>query len=161
MKRNLKDESGMTLIESMIAMVIMLAGLLILAQVLAFSVIASKTYGRDAGQTTAAARDKMEELMSLRFADTTTNVTTNAHTSDGKGLLAGGSIYPAGAVDGYTDHIDFNGTRTAAGASEFVRQWMIADDSASLKTISVSVRRVKGFNYGVAPSTVIVTHKAP
>ena len=161
MKKQLKDESGMTLIESMIAMVIMLAGLMVMAQVLAFSVIVGKTYGRDAGQNTAAARDKMEELMGLQFADTTTNVMIDAHTSDGTGLLAGGSIYPSGAVAGYSDRIDFQGNRTDSGTAEFIRQWRIVDDSATLKTISVSVRSARSFDYGIVPSTIMVTHKTP
>jgi len=161
MKFKLKDESGMTLIESMIAMVIMLAGLLVMAQVLAFCVIASKTYGRDAGQTTTAARDKMEELIGLRFADTNTNVTMDAHTSNGKGLLAGGSIYPSAALPGYSDHIDFDGNRTPAGTAELIRQWRIVDDSSTLKTITVSVRSVRSFDYGMVPSTIMVTHKTP
>jgi Tfp pilus assembly protein PilV len=163
MKSPLKDESGMTLVESMMAMLILLVGLLGLAQVLTFGVIASKAYGRDAGQATAAARDKMEELVGLQFADTTTNLTTNPpFSSGGVGLTAGGSIYPANPVDGYSDQLDSSGNRTtSASAVEYTRQWRIVNDSATLKTISVSVRSTKSFNYGVAPSTTLVTHKSP
>jgi prepilin-type N-terminal cleavage/methylation domain-containing protein len=75
-----KEQSGMTLIESMIAMLILLVGLLSIAQVLTLSIIASKNYGRDAGKTTASARDKMEELSGLNFTDVR--------------LTAGGSIDP-------------------------------------------------------------------
>jgi prepilin-type N-terminal cleavage/methylation domain-containing protein len=163
MKIRLKDESGMTLVESMIAMVILLVGLLGLAQVLTLGVIASKAYGRDAGLATAAARDKMEELVGLSFDDTSTNLTTSPpFSSNGVGLTAGGSIYPADPVAGYSDQLDSSGSRTStASAAEYVRQWRIVNDSATLKTISVSVRSAKSFRYGTAPSTTLVTHKSP
>lgn len=163
MKSHMKDESGMTLVESMMAMLILMAGLLSLAQVLTFSLIASKSYGRDAGQTTAAARDKMEELVGLQFGDTTTNVTNNPpFAANGVGLTQGGSIYPADPVNGYSDRLDSSGNRTASSsATAFIRQWRIVDDSATLKTISVSVRSGRSFQYGAVPSTTLVTHKSP
>ena len=163
MKSHLKDESGMTLIESMVAMLIMLVGLLGLAKVLTFCVIASKAYGRDSGQATAAAHDKMEELVGLQFSDTTTNLTNNPpFSASGVGLTAGGSIYPASPVAGYTDQLDFSGNRTTwTSTAAFTRQWSIVNDSANLKTISVSVRSNKSFKYGVAPSTTLVTRKSP
>ena len=163
MKTHLNDESGLTLVESLIAMLILLIGLLGLAQVLTISVMASKAYGRDAGLATAAARNKMEELIGLQFSDTTTNLTNSPpFASNGVGLTAGGSIYPADPIAGYSDRLDSTGARTTtASAVEYVRQWRIVNDSVTLKTISVSVRSTKSFNYGVAPSTTIVTHKSP
>jgi prepilin-type N-terminal cleavage/methylation domain-containing protein len=162
MKSHLKSTSGFTLVESMIAMFILLVGLLGLAQVLTFGVIASKAYGRDAGQATIAARDKMEELMELQFTDTTTNLTTNPpFSANGVGLTPGGSIYPADPVSAYSDKLDSAGNRTAtASAVDYLRQWRIVNESATLKTISVSVRSTKSFRFGVAPSTTLVTHKS-
>jgi prepilin-type N-terminal cleavage/methylation domain-containing protein len=163
MKSHVKGEGGFTLVESMIAMFILLVGLLGLAQVLTFGVIASKAYGRDAGLATAAARSKMEELMGLQFTDSTTNLTTNPpFSAGGTGLTEGGSIYPATSVNGYSDQLDSAGRRTGTPtAAEYLRQWRIVDDSATLKTISVSVRSIKSFRFGVPPSTTLVTHKSP
>ncbi len=162
MHKDLKDESGMTLVEAMIAMLIMLVGLLGMAQVLAFSVVASKTYGRDATKTTAFAHDKMEELTGLLFSDTTTNVTVNPpFPANGMGLTAGGSIHPSAPAAGYADYLTEAGVRTAAGNASYTRQWQIINDSASLKRIIVSVASNRSFEYGAAPSTIVVTQKTP
>jgi hypothetical protein len=163
MKENASDESGITLIETIIALLILLAGLLSMAQVLAFGVIASKTYGRDATKTTAAAHDKMEELMSLRFSDITTNLAVEPpFTNDGQGLKIGGAIPPAAPADGYSDYLDFSGLRTTADNDPaYARQWKIEKTSDTLKKITVVVTSIKSFQYGTAPSTTIVTEKAP
>jgi Tfp pilus assembly protein PilV len=156
------DESGITLVETLIALLILLVGLLSMAQVLAFTVVASKTYGRDATKSTASAHDKMEELTSLKFNDTTTNVTVAApFPSGGYGLTAGGSVPPTAPVTGYADYLDFAGARTTAANAAYTRQWQIINDSANVKRIIVSVTSNKSFHYGSAPSTTVVTEKTP
>ena len=134
-----------------------------MAQALAFSVVASKTYGRDSGLATASAHDKMDELIGLAFDDTTTNLTTNPpYASNGAGLTAGGSIYPADPVAGYSDTLNIAGARTTSAADvAYTRQWQIIDESATSKKILVSVRSNKSFKYGIAPSTTLVTQKTP
>jgi prepilin-type N-terminal cleavage/methylation domain-containing protein len=162
MNGRLKKESGMTLIESMMAITILLVGLLGMAQVLALSLMASKTHGRDAGKATAHARQKMEELVALDFSDTTTNITIEPpYASNGTGLTAGGSVYPDDPVEGYTDSLGLHGMRVDWGDPYYVRQWQIIDDGANpnLKTIIVSVRSAKSFEYGTAPSTKLITQK--
>ena len=162
MPRDLSDESGMTLVESMIALFILLVGLLALAQMLAFSVVTSKTYGRDATKATASAHDKMEELAGLQFTDTTTNLTVAPpYPTNGVGLTAGGSVPPAAPTDGYVDYLNMAGVRTTASAAAYTRQWEIINDSATLKRIVVAVTSNKSFQYGVAPSTTVVTYKTP
>ena len=163
MKSALKNESGMPLVESMIAILILLFGLLALAQAIAFSVIASKTYGRDSGLATAAAHDKMEELVGLPFGDTTTNLAEDPpYGAAGTGLAAGGSFYPADPVEGYSDALDVAGARTASASDiAYTRQWQVINETAARKKIIVSVRSNKSFDYGTAPSTVLVTQKTP
>ncbi|MDM7997294.1 MAG: hypothetical protein QUT30_16605 [Acidobacteriota bacterium] len=162
MNSNLKDESGMTLVESMMAILILLVGLLTMAHVLTFSVVASKTHGRDAGKATAAAQDKIEELIGLQFEDTTTDVTVSpAAAVGGTGLTAGGSLYPSNPVQGYADYVTATGSRTTADNAAYTRQWQITNNSATLKTIAVSVRSNKSMQFGTAPSTVLITQKAP
>ena len=164
MHRKLSDESGLTLVESLIALLILLIGLLAMAQALTFSVVASKTHGRDAAKATAFAHDKMQELTNLRFDDTTTNVTVNPpYPATGSGLAAGGSVPPAAPVGQYVDYLDFSGTRTAAGNAVFTRQWQIIDDPASpeLKRIIVTVTSNRSFRMGPPPSTTVVTEKTP
>ncbi len=142
MTRDSKNESGVTLIESLIAILILLVGLLGMAQVLAVSVMASKSYGRDAGKTTVSARDKMEELTALPFTDA--------------GLTAGGSIDSTNPVSGYVDYLDLTGHAVSATSAAYTRQWQIIQDSANVKRVIVSVRSNKSFRYGTAPSTTLV-----
>lgn len=164
MHKKWSDESGMTLVESLIAILILLVGLLAMAQALTFSVVASKTHGRDAAKATAYAHDKMQELTNLRFKDTTTDITLNPpYPATGSGLSAGGSIPPAAPVAGYVDYLDSAGTRTAAGNALFTRQWQIIDDpaGAELKRIIVNVTSNRSFRMGTSPFTTIVTEKTP
>ncbi len=154
------DQSGVTLVETLIAMLILLFGLLAMAHVLSFGTIASKTLGRDSTKTTAYAHDKMEELLNLAFGDTTTNVTVNApFPANGIGLTAGGGITPGTPVTGYADYLDANGSRTTSGAAAYVRQWQIINDATGLKRIIVVVTSTKSFQYGATPSAVLVTFK--
>jgi Tfp pilus assembly protein PilV len=164
MRRKLSDESGISLVESLIAILILLVGLLAMAQALTFSVLASKTHGRDATKATTAANDKMQELTSLEFEDTTTDVTVGSpYPATGNGLSAGGSIPPADPVAGYADYLDSSGARTTADNALFTRQWQIIDDPAGgeLKRIIVSVTSNRSFHVGTPPSTTIVTEKTP
>jgi Tfp pilus assembly protein PilV len=162
MNKNRSNESGMTLVETMIAVMVLLVGMLAMAQLLAYCVVASKTTGRDTGKAAALAQDKMEELTGLHFSDTTTNVTVAPpFTADGVGLTPGGSIPPTNPVANYADYVDLAGTRTTAGSAAYTRQWQIINDSATLKRIIVSVTSRKSFRYGTTPSATIVTLKAP
>ena len=162
--KKISATSGFTLVETLIAIVILTAGLLALAQVLTFTVMASKTHGQGAAKATAAAQDKMEELINLDFTDTTTNLTVNPpYTSDGVGLTEGGSIPPTVPINGYVDYLDASGARTTSGNAVFTRQWQIIDDTTftDLKKIIVTVTNNRNFKVGENPSTTLVTEKVP
>jgi len=136
--KGLKDENGMTLIESMMAILILLGGLLMMAQVLAVSMVASKTHGRDSGKTTVFARDKMEELTALDFANASLNAGSNS------------------------DYLNINGsTATSSTSAAYTRQWQVSDITSSRKRITISVTSNKSFRYGAAPSATLVTEKTP
>jgi Tfp pilus assembly protein PilV len=160
MQAGTTNECGMTLVETTMATLILLVGLLAMAQILAFSVIASKTYGRDSTKVTTAAQDKMEELTTLKFTDTSTNVTVAApFPANGVGLTAGGSIPPASPAAHYVDYLDATGARTTADNSFYTRQWEIINDSTTLKRIIVAVTSRKSFRFGTPPTTTVVTFK--
>jgi len=157
-------ESGLTLVETLIALLILMAGLLVMAQTLTFTLAASKTHGRDAAKATASAHDKMEELTNLEFTDTTTNLmVTPPYTSNGVGLTAGGSIPPSTPVAGYVDYLDTSGARTTSGNAAYTRQWQIIDDASftDLKRIIVTVTSNRSFRVGTSPSTTLVTEMTP
>lgn len=134
MNISLKEEKGITLVESILALLILLVGLLTMAQVLTMSIVASKNYGRDAGKTTAFARVQMEELAGLPFSDAR--------------LTAGE----------YEEELDENGI-PGMGGTMYTREWQIVDDG-NLKRIIVSVTSNKSFQYGRPPSTTMVTEIA-
>jgi Tfp pilus assembly protein PilV len=162
LKKKLSEERGMTLVETMIALLVLLVGMMTMAQVLAFSVVASKTLGRDSTKATAFARDKMEELESLSFTDVHTNVTVSSpYPTNGVGLTAGGSIPPASPAAEYCDYLDSAGVRTTSAAALYTRQWQILVVGTNVKKIIVAVTSNKSFRYGTAPSTVLVTQKTP
>ena len=163
MKSHLKNESGMSMVESMIAVLVLLVGLLMMAQVIAFCVVTSKTLGKDAGKITAAARDKMEELTALAYTDTTSDVAVYPNTpAGGQGLTHGGAVYPADPAAGYHDHLNAAGARTTSDASSvYTRQWAIVDDaSGKIKKIIVSVVGNKSLQVGTTPSTTLISYKA-
>jgi type II secretory pathway pseudopilin PulG len=134
MNNCLKEEKGITLIESMLALLILLIGLLTMAQILTMSIVASKNYGRDAGKTTAFARVQMEELAGLPLSDAR--------------LTAGE----------YEEDLSENGI-PGVGNAMYTRRWQIIDDG-NLKKIIVSVTSNKSFQYGTPPSTTMVTEIA-
>ena len=156
------NDSGLTLIETMIAMLILMVSLVSLAEIFGIAMVLNKNHGRDASKTTAFAHDKMEELNSLAFADTTANLTVDPpYPASGKGLFGGGTIPPTPPVANYVDYLDQNGVRTIVAADRvFTRQWQIIDVNASLKQINVAVTSTRSFNFGTPPVTVSVTYKA-
>src|SRR5437867_6679083 len=159
-KCRVADEAGFSLVETMIAMLILVIALLSLSQLFCLAIALNKNHGRDATKATAFAHDKMEELKGLAFGDTTTNITVDPpYPANGVGLSAGGSIPPAAAATNYVDYLDQNGVRTTAANSAFSRQWNITAESPTLKRISVAVTSSKSFNVGPAPATVSVTYK--
>lgn len=60
------DERGFTLVESLVAMVVLTVGLVSLAQLLAVS-LRMQQLGRNETQAVRLAQDKMDQLMSLSF----------------------------------------------------------------------------------------------
>src|SRR6266542_2447089 len=88
------NKGGFSLIETMIAMFILVFALISLAQMMALAIVINKNQGRDATKATGFAHDKVEELTGLAFTDQTSNVTVNpvngVYPATGRGLIAGG-----------------------------------------------------------------------
>ncbi len=169
-KKRFRSESGVTLIESMVASVILLTVVVGLLPVLTMGMKMTEQQGDIATRTTEYADDKMESLINLNWADGTTNTATFPATIGGTGLGGAmapgttvGAIAPAAAVAGYVDYFDFFGNLQAvpAGAT-YVRQWSIAlDATGTLKTISVSVTSLqKAGVIGIPPATTLVSVKS-
>ena len=161
------NKHGFSLIETMIAMLILIFALVSMAQLLGLAIVVNKNQGRDAAKATGFAHDKMEELNGLAFDDKTTNVTVNyPYPANGKGLLAGGNLPPTAPAANYTDTLDQFGARTTTAANiAFTRQWLITDlpvgGPTTHKQITVAVTSNKSIRYGTgaAPVTVSMTLK--
>ena len=162
------NKGGFSLIETMIAMFIMVFALISLAQLMALAIVVNKNQGRDATKATGFAHDKMEELTGLAFTDTLSNLTKDPgangqYPQTGLGLTASvNTLPPAAPAANYSDTLDQFGSRTTIpGSVAFTRQWQITNVNTTLKQITVAVTSNKSFRSGngALPVTVSVTLK--
>ena len=164
-------QRGITLIETMVAAVVLLIGCGATMSLFSVAVAQISSQGDVGTRVTQYAQDKMEQLMVLSFEDFSTDTTVDPLQPTGGtglgGVMAGGqtlgSTDPAAPVGGYVDYLDGSGQRTTdpTGAS-YVRQWSISTNtSATLKTITVRVGvTVQLASRGLPPTTTLVCSKA-
>src|SRR5579859_6681020 len=183
-KRNRKTQAGLTLMETMVALAMLLvvaSGVIGLAAV---AVSTTETQGHLAARTAEYAQDKMEQLLALKFCDgpplgTDTTVFPAVVNATGTGLagcnnpgaplptaLAGGGLNAAAPIAGYVDYLDASGNLVgAAGAWEYVRVWQISVPAGSvgLKQISVlsQARYAVGNSRRTPQSTVVALKTFP
>lgn len=177
-QRNRQSETGLTLIETMVALAMLLivsTGVMGLAGV---AVSTTETQGHLSARTAEYAQDKMEQLLALKFCDAVTDTTQFPAVTvpPGTGLAGctaptaavptastGGSVNPAGPAAGYVDYLDASGNLVAAAANwEYVRVWQISVPAGSvgLKQITVVAQANKkvGSN-GILPQSTVVALK--
>ena len=159
MARSPSTESGFSLIETSVAIGLLTAVAISVAQL--FAVTSLANVGAQGSTSTAVlAGQKMEQLRGLtwglergdtfarRVSDTTTNLATDPPRRDGRGLRAS----PATALDqnvpGYVDYLDVDGRWIGTGATPptgtaFVRRWSIQPLASNPEnTIILQVRVV-------------------
>ncbi len=158
--KNSYGEDGVTLIETLIAVLIAVVGVFSVGGLIFQGVVTNKNQGTEVTRATIYAQDKMEKLLSLDFASCTQSAsaqpascnTTNINAAGWTdGLLAGGATGPSvqstcptsGASVGYIDFLDSNGIQlpgaTAAtgcsaitpSAISYVRMWQVTDVASS------------------------------
>src|SRR6266403_5010724 len=142
LSRSRKPQAGLTVMETMIALAMLLivaAGVMGLAAV---AVSTTETQGHLAARTAEYAQDKIEQLLALKFCDGDTSGTAGTDTTvfpavvgTGTGLAGcsdmtagtaqgGGSLTTATA--GYVDYLDASGNLVASTANwEYIRLWQI------------------------------------
>jgi prepilin-type N-terminal cleavage/methylation domain-containing protein len=157
------SQRGFSIIETMIAIVVLTVGLLGVLSMFGFAISTNASQGNYATHTTDYAQDKMEQLMGLKFTDTTSTTVGGFTTSTGgTGLTPGGGVTPGAPVTGFVDYIDANGDPAQASAFTntfyYVRQWQITLNADGSKTIVVLVRAI-GIP-GSAPSSTLASIKA-
>jgi Tfp pilus assembly protein PilV len=141
MKR-LRDARGVTLVETMIAVLIALIGVFGLGSLVFQATATNKNQGTETTRATIYAQDKIEKLLSIGTLSSvsTTNFTSCTATASSQpagcnttgitdsgwtqGLLAGGQLGPlqttcptSGASVGYIDYLDANGGQVTGTCS--------------------------------------------
>ena len=179
--RKRKSQAGLTLMETMVALGMMLvvaAGVMGLAAV---AVGTTETQGHLTARTAEYGQDKMEQLLALKFCDggTTGNAGTDttvfpAVFGAGTGLagcsdmvngvpLAGGGLSTTAPTAGYVDYLDASGNLVAAAANwEYIRVWQVTipAGTAGLKQVSVLAQARKAIgNNGLLPQSTVVALK--
>lgn len=183
-----RSDRGVTLIETMVAALILIIVVVGLLPIFAVGLQTTYAQGDVSTRVTEYAQDKMEQLLSLSpvniasdgFNDGVTDTTVFPAKTDGStgctgsgsttcglgGVMAAsstmGSIPPAAPVTYFVDYLDVNGTLlTSSTGAYYTRQWSVTTDStANLKTITVVATSNGGGVKGLAPSATLVTIKA-
>jgi len=153
--KNRRSQAGISLIETMIALAILLIVSIGILSMAVVSISTTENQGHLGARTAEYAQDKMEQLLSLSFNDTQTDTSVAsfvANSSAGSpGLAAGGSVTYGTTVNGYVDYLDSSGNPLGGGATApsgwfYVRMWRITDVSSTLKQIDVRVWARTGVN---------------
>ena len=164
--RRSNNDSGSSLVEVIVAVLIMgtiAAGLLAMAGI---SLTTSENQGHLAARTAEYAQDKMEQLLVLSFGDNTTDTRVfPATVAGGTGVAAGGSANPAAPVAGYADYLDARGNLIpTAGAGPpanwfYQRVWEVQQISPTLKQVSVTAIVARSIGRTQRPSATLISLK--
>ena len=161
--KNRKSQAGMSLIETMFALGLLLvvaAGVLGLAGI---ALSTTENQGHLAARTAEYAQDKMEQLLALRYGDIQTDTTVfPSALTGGTGLTPGGNVTPNAPAAGYADYLDASGNSVAAtGNWQYIRVRQITQNANNLKTISVlSQVRTEVGGGGLLPQSTVVAMKS-
>ena len=154
-------ESGVTLIETMIAAFILLVGVLAIMRLMAVSIGQNLSQGDVQTRVSEYAEDKMEQLMALSFSDVSSNTTVfPPTTTGGVGLTPGGNSSLSSPATNYSDYLDISGNLLSNSTNSYYeRVWSISVNGAgNLKTITVSVG-ITDTTLVAAPTTTLVCLK--
>lgn len=162
--RKARRQAGVSLIETMIALSLLLiaaAGIMTMAAV---AMSTTENQGHLAARTAEYAQDKMEQLLALPYGDNQTDTTVfpSAITGAGTGLTPGGNLNPNAPVAGYSDYVDASGNPVPAGANwQYVRVWQITQTAPNLIQISVLTQVRYGVGRtGLLPRSTVTSLKS-
>ncbi len=166
-----RSQSGMSILEAMIAIAVLLITTLGIMSLALIATSTTENQGHLAARTTEYAQDKMEQLISLAYGDSTTDTTVfPANNSGGTGLAVGGSSDPNAPGAGYVDYLDRSGNPLAisGGAAPagwyYIRVWQISTPAgtSNLKQITVTAKvrsAVGSSGIGVLPQSTVASLK--
>jgi hypothetical protein len=140
-----ENDSGSGLLETMFALGILATAVAGLFGLVTLTAKLTEDQGHLAARAAEYSHDKMEQLLALKFGDTTSNTTVFPATpAGGTGLTIGGSADPATPAAGYVDWLDGDGNLLAsAGVTEpagwfYKRAWAVSSPSVNLKQVTVT-----------------------
>ena len=168
----MKRDAGFTLIETMIALGLLLV---VATGILPLGLIAmnsTENQGHLLARTVEYAQDKLEQLMTLSYGDQTSDTRVfPAADVGGSGLTIGGSADPDAPVALYVDYLDRSGTLLPSDGTEepdgwyYKRVWSVTQAKALLKqiTVTVTVRTAAAAGTGgmIPRATVTVLKTSP
>jgi Tfp pilus assembly protein PilV len=166
--RKRRTESGMTLVETMVALAMLLIVSTGVMGVAGVALSTTETQGHLAARTAEYAQDKMEQLLALRFGDSSSNTAPAVgyitQNNGGSGLTPGGSLSTSAPTDKYVDYLDVNGNPVGSAANwEYIRVWQITAPTGTMKQISVrtQVRAAPGYSGRLPEATVVALKSSP
>ena len=169
------SERGVTLVETMIAVLVAFVVMASLGAVIFSAMVANKDQGTEVTRMTALAQEKVEQLGRLAYTDTTTNTTLISDAGWSIGLTANSSTdltqlsaCPAsGSVNvGYVDFLDNTGQPLPGVCSTILatnwgyqRRWQVTTVSGvtGLKQITVAVYSRNAVNAGGGTPVITLT----
>ncbi len=166
MLKNRKSQAGFSLVETMIALGLLLVVSAGVMGVGAIALSTTENQGHLAARTAEYAQDKMEQLLAIRYGDICTDTTVFPAVFNcgvGTGLTAGGNLSTTAPQAGYVDYLDVSGNPVAAAANwQYIRVWQITENAAgNLKTISVLSQVQSGVGQtGLLPQSTVVALKS-
>jgi type II secretory pathway pseudopilin PulG len=180
---NQKSQSGITAVETMVALAILLAVSTSVMGLAAVAVTTTENQGHLAARATEYAQDKMEQLMALKFCDSTSNtaptvgyVTTSTGGTGLAGCVSvgsgstpsvastGGGLDTTNPVAQYADYLDANGNPVASTANwMYIRVWQITAPAGTtgLKQIAVKAQvRTPVGSVGLPANATVIALKS-
>lgn len=150
------SQAGVTLIETVIALAILLIVATGIMSVALVGIMTTENQGHLAARSAEYAQDKIEQLMSLSYADTVTDTTVFPSVNGGgSGLSIGGSTDPAAPVLNYVDYLDATGNPMALGVGGaapagwyYIRVWQISNPAGTNNIKQITVTAKVAFNVG-------------
>ena len=168
----MRREAGFTLIETMIALGLLLVVATGVLPLGLMAMNATENQGHLLARTVEYAQDKLDQLMALSYGDQTSDTRVfPAQNAGGSGLAIGGSANPDAPVERYVDYLDPSGTlvpsvgTTAPDGWYYKRVWSVTQFAPLLKqiTVTVTVRSAAAAGTGgaVPRATVTVLKTSP
>ena len=170
-----RKDCGVTLVETMIAILIAFIVMSSLGAVVFSAMVANKNQGTETTRMTSLAQEKTEQLLRLGYSNTTTNTTLITDPGWSIGLTANSATNLAQLTDcpptgspnmGYVDFLNNDGQPLSGGCSTAVasgfgyqRRWKIANVAGviGLKQITVVVYAPNAVRAGGATPSVSIT----